>query len=371
MRILYITDALAVWGGIERVLRDKMDYLVEHGYEVHVVTTDQGEHAIPYPLNFRIHLHDLGVNFHHQYHFHGLKRLFKFVQLSRLFRERLERLLFEISPDILICIRPEAIRDVTRINRNIPIICESHSMFNAKHYEGASYLYRFKLWLSLRKMQQVDMMVALTEGDARDWRRYCKNVCVIPNVVHLNDTGKYSDCLSKKVVFAGRFSRQKDIGSLFAIWKLVHERHPDWELNAYGEGEQWTKYVELAKDAQINMHIYPPSPAIFDHYRESSMLLMTSLYEPFGLVLPEAMSCGLPVVAFNCPYGPGDIITDGKNGFLIDGRDINAYADKVCLLIENTELRQKMGQNAILSTRYYEKTNIMPQWESLFKKLVN
>ena len=101
------------------------------------------------------------------------------------------------------------------------------------------------------------------------------------------------------------------------------------------------------------------------------MLLMTSLYEPFGLVLPEAMSCGLPVVAFDCPYGPADIITDGENGFLIEGRDINAYADKVCLLIENTELRQKMGQNAILSTRYYEKTNIMPQWESLFKKLVN
>jgi len=371
MRILYITDALAVWGGIERVLRDKMDYLVEHGYEVHVVTTDQGPHEIPYPLDNRIIVHDLGIQFHHQYRYHGVTRVLNFFELERLFRKRLKDKLFDVKPDIIVCIRVEFVSAIVDVKGTIPLVCESHSMCYAKHYEKASLWYRFKLWLSLRKLQQVDMMVALTDGDARDWRRYCKNVCMIPNVVHLNDTGKYSDCLSKKVVFAGRFSRQKDIGSLFAIWKLVHERHPDWELNAYGEGEQWTKYVELAKDAQINMHIYPPSPAIFDHYRESSMLLMTSLYEPFGLVLPEAMSCGLPVVAFNCPYGPGDIITDGKNGFLIEGRDINAYADKVCLLIENTELRQEMGQNAILSTRYYEKTNIMPQWESLFKKFVN
>ena len=103
---------------------------------------------------------------------------------------------------------------------------------------------------------------------------------------------------------------------------------------------------------------------------KSSILLMTSLYEPFGLVLPEAMSCGLPVVAFDCPYGPADIITDGVDGFLIEGRDINAYADKVCLLIENVELRKKMGQAAILSAKRYDKTYIMPQWESLFKELV-
>lgn len=370
MRILYITDALAVWGGIERVLRDKMDYLVEHGYEVHVVTTDQGPHKIPYPLDNRIIVHDLGIRFHHQYRYRGIKRVLQFFELERLFRRRLKEKLLEVKPDIIVCIRVEFINAIVDVKETTPFVCESHSMCNAKYYEKASFWYRFKLWLSLRKMHQLDMMVALSDGDARDWKKYCKNVCVIPNVVHLNDTGRYCDWLSKKAIFAGRFSKQKDIESLFNIWKLVHERHPEWELNSYGEGEQWQKYEALSKIADINMHVYPPSPAIFHHYLESSILLMTSLYEPFGLVLPEAMSCGLPVVAFNCPYGPADIITDGIDGFLIEGRDINAYADKVCLLIENVELRKKMGQAAILSAKRYDKTYIMPQWESLFKKLV-
>ena len=369
MRILYITDALAVWGGIERVLRDKMDYLVEHGYEVHVVTTDQGPHKIPYPLDNRIIVHDLGIQFHHQYRYHGIRRFFMFFELERLFKKRLKEKLREVKPDIIVCIRVEFVNAIVDVKGTTPLVCESHSMCNAKRYEKASLWYRFKLSLSLRKLYQVDMMVALTDGDAQDWKKYCKNVCVIPNVVHLNNTGIYSDCLSKKAIFAGRFSRQKDIESLFEIWKLVHKRHPDWELNAYGEGEQWQKYAELVKNAAINMHVYPPSPGIFDHYRESSMLLMTSLYEPFGLVLPEAMSCGLPVVAFNCPYGPADIITDGKDGFLIEGRDINAYADKVCLLIENVELRQKMGQSAIISAKRYDKSCIMHRWETLFEEL--
>jgi len=369
MRILYITDALAVWGGIERVLRDKMDYLVEHGYDIHVVTTDQGTHKIPYPLDHRINVHDLGIQFHHQYRYRGIKRVLQFFELERLFRKRLKEKLLEVKPDIIVCIRVEFVSGIVDVKGTTPLVCESHSMCNAKYYEKASLWYRFKLWLSLRKMHQLDMMVALTDGDAQDWKKYCKNVCVIPNVVHLNDTGKYCDSSSEKAIFAGRFSKQKDIESLFNIWSLVHERHPDWELNAYGEGEQWQKYEELAKNADINMYVYPPSPAIFDHYKESSILLMTSLYEPFGLVLPEAMSCGLPVVAFNCPYGPADIITDGRVGFLIEGRDISAYVDKVCLLIENIELRKIMGQTAILSTKRYDKTYIMPQWESLFKKM--
>jgi glycosyltransferase involved in cell wall biosynthesis len=191
---------------------------------------------------------------------------------------------------------------------------------------------------------------------------------VIPNVVCLNETGKYSDCLSKKAIFAGRFSRQKDIESLFEIWKLVHKRHPDWELNAYGEGEQWGEYAELAKNIDINIHVYPPSPAIFDHYRESSILLMTSIYEPFGLVLPEAMSCGLPVVAFNCPYGPSDIITDGVDGILVVPHDIDAFVDGICSLIDNLELRETMGNAGVKSSQRYRYDQIMPKWISLFEQ---
>ena len=99
------------------------------------------------------------------------------------------------------------------------------------------------------------------------------------------------------------------------------------------------------------------------------MLLLTSLFEPFGLVLPEAMSCGLPVVSFDCPYGPADIITDGVDGFLIKNRDVQAFADRVCQLIEDKELRVRMGQAAIKSSQRYRADVIMPKWKELFERL--
>lgn len=76
---------------------------------------------------------------------------------------------------------------------------------------------------------------------------------------------------------------------------------------------------------------------------------MTSLYEPFGLVLVEAMSCGIPVIAFDCPYGPSDIIQNDKNGYLVENGNVEAFAERVCQLIENKNLRLKMGQFGVLS----------------------
>jgi glycosyltransferase involved in cell wall biosynthesis len=120
---------------------------------------------------------------------------------------------------------------------------------------------------------------------------------------------------------------------------------------------------------KINIHVHQPESSIFQRYIESSMLLLTSLYEPFGLVLPEAMSCGLPVVAFDCPYGPADIITDGVDGFLIKNRDVDAFADRVCQLIESEDLRRRMGKQGVVSSQRYRADRIMPMWDHLFQEL--
>ena len=239
-------------------------------------------------------------------------------------------------------------------------------MFYAYRYERASLWYRLRLRLSRRNMRKADCIVALTEGDANDWRRVNKNVCVIPNVVHLNETGRYSDLSSKIVLFIGRFSEQKDVWSLLEIWKLVHKQHPDWELHAYGEGEQKEDFIKAIDKQDVGIKVFPPTPDIFEKYLNSSMLVMSSLYEPFGLVLPEAMSCGLPVVAFNCPYGPADIITDGKDGFFVDNRNINSFAEKIVSLISNKSQRQQMGTIAAKSVLRYHPDVIMHQWQRLF-----
>ena len=118
------------------------------------------------------------------------------------------------------------------------------------------------------------------------------------------------------------------------------------------------------------MFVHPPTEDIIEEYINSSMLLMTSVYEPFGLVLLEAMSCGLPVVAFDCPYGPADIIKHEYSGFLVPNRDINLYADYVCALMESPGLRQNMGAEGIKTAQRYQADRIMPMWEELFESLI-
>lgn len=370
MKILFVTDALAIWGGIERVLSDKLNYFVQHcGYDIFVVTADQGNHPIPFPLDERITIKDLHIRFHQQYQYRGIKRFLKYRELEKLFRFRLASYIAEINPNVISCIRDGYVSSVLDVKGTIPVIFESHAMYKDVEYENSTLLHRISTFMQRRNFRKLDRIVTLTQGDADDWKRVCDNICVIPNLVHLNETGMYSKCRSKNAIFAGRFDLQKDFGSLVKVWTLVQKRYPDWILNVYGNGVLKPYFEDIVSQRQLHIVIHPAVPDIFEKYLDSSMLLMTSLYEPFGLVLVESMSCGLPVVAFNCPYGPADIIQDGKNGFLVEDRNVGAFADKVCQLIEDDNLRSEMGQFAIQSSQRYKAENIMPQWIDLFEQL--
>ena len=199
--------------------------------------------------------------------------------------------------------------------------------------------------------------------------KYIRTIKIF-NVVHLNQSGKYSNQQSKRIIFVGRYVKQKGIGDLIIIWKWIHYKHPDWHLDLYGSGNIGDVVSLEENYDSINIHFNQADDDIFKHYLESSLLLLTSHYEPFGLVMPEAMSCGLPVVAFDCPSGPSEIITDGVNGYLIKNRDKRLFAEKVCELIESPTLRLEMGQAAIESSFRFSEKNIMPKWEKLFSDLI-
>ena len=370
MKLLYVENTLAIHGGIERVLTDKLNWLVEYGgCEVRLLTANQGDHPIVFSLNPKVECHDLYIMFHQMYRFSGWKRYRMFFKLHRLFRQRMMDEIQSFSPDVIICTRLDFVYDVMKVRGSVPVVYESHNSYLACKFDKYTWLKKLQIKFWHHALKKVQMIVALTHGDALEWKKLNPNVCIIPNAVHLNNTGRYSDCHSKSAIFVGRYSYQKDLESLLHIWELVCMRHPDWQLHLFdGYGFQQELLPTINRmDAEVVLH--QPTSAIFDEYLNSSMLLMTSIFEPFGLVLPEAMSCGLPVVAFDCPYGPADIITDGEDGFLIKDRSIIDYVEKVCLLIENEELRCRLGGAGVISSRRYEMNNIMPLWVKLFEQL--
>lgn len=372
MRILYVCDALAIYGGLERVLIDKSNWLVEYGgCDVFLLTVNQGSRPICYPLHPEVLYADLNIAFYQQYHLSFFYRLIKNIRFHHLFRERMIKKIQGFAPDVIVCTRLDYIRDIIQVRGVIPLIFESHSSCLASRFEGDGMLRRLHVWYLQLAVKKVQMVVALTKGDAEEWKKLTSNVCVIPNVVHLND-GDCSDCSVKSIISVGRFSKQKDMSSLLHIWNKVYHQHPDWQLHIYGGyGEEQEIIFSKIREMNANILVHESTPDIMEKYKESSILLLTSQYEPFGLVLPEAMSCGLPVIAFDCPYGPADIISDGIDGFLIKNRNIDDYVDRVCQLIEDYLLLYKMGQAGVHSSRRFDSNHVMPQWKMLFSKLIS
>ena len=371
MKILYVCDKLAIRAGLERVVIDKANWLVEYGgYDVCLLTVNQGRNPICFPLHPNVSCDDLDIQFHQQYHLPFWKRLMKKRQLSHLFRERLASKIKQEKPDVIVCTRFDYIQDVAKVKGSVPYIYESHSARLASKFEGDSLLRRIYVWYLQSAVRKADMVVALTNGDAEEWRKMAPNVCVIPNPVHLNTSGAYSNCKAKSAIYVGRFSRQKDIHSLLHIWTLVHQRHPDWSLHTYGGyGELRDVILEKIRQMDANIYTHGPTLDIIERYKENSILLLTSRYEPFGLALPEAMSCGLPVVAFDCPYGPADIITDSVDGFLVRNRSDEDFASRVSSLIGDMEMRLKMGEAGLQSSKRYDVGVIMPLWKDLFERI--
>lgn len=366
MKIVYVYPTLASWGGVERILVDKMNLLAQDmDYEVYILTYNQGEHPIPFQIDSRVHHKDLQVLTHAVYRYHGIRKLWEQVKRHRWLFRRLKNQLSEINPDVIVTTTMGELSVLCRLKKKKPLVVESHGGYHHLiDYATMSVAHRLDIRYRYLLLKKADVIVSLTNSDANRWRPNYPQVRVIPNIVHLLPSSSIPSSLDcKRVIFVGRLAEQKGIPELIAVWRIVHQRHPDWQLDIYGEGDH--DYVRQLADG---ISVHSPVSDIFSCYCASSILLLTSRWEPFGLVIPEAMSCGLPVVSFEGD-GPNSIITDGEDGFLIKNHDIGDFAKHVCQLIENQELRRRMGQTAIQSAQRYSAEKIMPMWKDLFESL--
>lgn len=366
MRIVFVYPALAIWGGIERIWVDKMNLLVSlYGYEVYLLTYNQGDHIVPYPLDERVCHIDLNVQTHIRYRYHGLRRIWESLSRRLLLRNRLKQTITRIQPDVITTITVDDFSLLIHIKGLAPLVVESHSGYdNIFAPDHVTMFSQYKLWRCTQKLNNVDAIVSLTDSDASKWRKRFNNVYVIPNIVHLNPYKKYTSCENKKIISVCRFVEQKGIPELIAVWRLVNERYPEWQIDVYGEGD-----CSYFPQEDIGLNVHEPISDIFSKYIESSILILTSRFEPFGLVIPEAMSCGVPVVSFEGD-GPSSIITDGYDGYLIKNRSVVHMADVICNLIEDTSLRQQLGRNAMVTSQRYSIEKIMPKWKSFYAKIL-
>ncbi len=370
--------SLYIAGGMERVLTLKANYLADVlGYEIYIVLTDgAGKHPF-YELSKRITVVNLDIDFEELWHQPLYKKALMYLGKQRLYKKLLRKQLMQIRPDMTISMLRREINFINSIKDGSVKMGEIHmskvSFRKLPEEDGGD---RFlnnlfaKLWMRQlkRKLRKLDAFVTLTNEDKEQWHGM-DNLRVIHNPLSFYPE-QQSDCTHRQVIAIGRYSYAKGYDMLLEAWQKVAKQHPDWTLRIYGHG----KREELQQQAEqlgisANCKLEESVPDIVTKLCESSILVLSSRCEGMPMVLGEAMACGVPPVAFTCPCGPRDIISDGTDGLLVENGNIAQLAEKLCYLMENNELRQKMGKEARKKARNFLIENIGKQWDELFREL--
>lgn len=378
MKIVYVIDTLARKGGAERVIINKMDYMVSHfGYTISVITCCQDK-DVPnaYPIPNSIKQICLGVPFYSQYNYSYPYRLWVKHSIHSQMKKALTDAVQTIDPDILIGVSYFQANIVTGIKCRAKKLIEVHEPrpFTLSDY-GLSrgrlsswYVKHYRNWYFRKVENRADIVVTLTPGDAHEWRR-AKKVQLIPNFTVI-PIEKLSDGHAKRVIAVGRLEWVKGYDRLISAWKIVSEKHPDWHLDIFGDGDMKNKLEQKIKLGNItNVTLCGTTNHISKELSKSSICVSTSYYEGFSLVLLEAITHGVPCVAFDCPYGPRTIIEDGKCGYLVENGHIPQFVEKLCTLMENEQLRLEFSKASIERSKFFNIDAIMLQWKKLFEEL--
>ena len=362
MKLLYITNGITAPAGLERVLSIKASYFSDVlNYEVHIITLNELNSKPFYEFSSNIIIHNVEI-----------KRTISGYLFSYI--KQIRSIVHTISPDI-ISVCDDGLKGLFVPmwlgKKHCSIIYERHvSKTIQLGGNSPKLLHKLQFLLMNIGARSYDKFIVLTNESTKEWP-LLNNIQVIPNPLPFYPKEK-ALLVNKKLITVGRFVPQKGYDRLIKLWPKIYNRYSDWTLHLYGTGPDEQLLKEIIENNNVKgVYLHAPVKNIKDAYIDASIYVLPSRFEGFGMVLIEAMACGLPCVSFDCPCGPADIIKNDIDGFLVPINQEDLLIQKITLLMENNKLRESMGLEAKKNVSRYSVENVCNEWDILFKKLCN
>jgi len=304
MKLLYILGNIINKAGVERIMTQKINYLAETGHDISLLTTDQNNQPLSFPISKNVHYLPVSAPIPSRTDYSFFKWLSSFYNARSVFSKVINSIVIEELPDIIICTTYsfDVLDILTRIchKKHIKLIIESHiQLTNVFMQQRLAYNSILSFYgkihdnYILHHIRRASMLVCLTNEDMKSWKKlHIDNVYVIPNMITIQPpvTIDYS---IKRVIAVGRYSDQKGFDMLIKAWGKLSPKYHDWHLYIFGN-EDRVPYEEMAKTekCQDTCHCMPVTEDIATEYGKSSIFVMSSRYEGMPLALIEAMSSG-------------------------------------------------------------------------------
>lgn len=376
-KIVYIVGGLYQPNGMGQVLSCKVNYLAEHtNWQIYVILTERPDLPLFYKLAPNIKYVNFNINFDELDTMPLLKKISVYRKKQSIYKKALKKYLMEVRPDITVSIIRREINFINDIQDGSHKIGEIHFAKPDYRKINKTYLPGFvNRWITnqwqemlIRQLARLDKFVVLTEEDAGYWDTLTNKI-VIPNPV-TNFPSVEANWTNKTVISVGRHEPMKGFDMLIDAWAIVAKKHPDWILKICGPGnnEPYKKQAERLGLYQVKDLGFVDS--VYDEMSTASIYVLSSRFEGFGIVLIEALAIGLPCVAFTCPAGPRDIVTDHQDGILVEKNNVPKLAEAICYLIENEEKRKEYAVAAKINAERYRVEKIMQKWINLFSDIM-
>lgn len=361
-------------GGLGRIVVDKLNWFVDHGYDVYLCNIERCEVKPAYPIDPRVKLIRGDISTVPGNVLTRLKGVLCAIK-------NVKKVINEVQPDVIVNAHcPLVTWILPFVFKRIPKVIECHQSRQGLEVLDRWAMNGFSRWLHRWSIRWIyscyDKFVVLTNGDKASWNT--KNCIVIPNFSNYSESSSLSfdDKVEKEkqIIAIARLVPQKRIDLLIKVWEKLHKDFPDWKVKVLGSGEYGSTYEQnlrkmIADGGMENSFLMPGAvPDVTEELTKSSIMCLTSEYEGFGIVLIEAMLKGVPVMAFNY-IGVDDIIKNGVDGYVVPFGNVGAYTNKLRVLMESAEERYRLKKNALRSVHKFDKTSVMKKWNELFISL--